>query len=373
MTGGGSDQSLKLLYNTLSKKGHNVDIITVNSDKNNCDSVEPIEYQVPRNRIKEIKRTKNILQKHESYDLYHIFNPGLLVGAGLYKSIGDNPVVGRLNTYNLFCTNISKMDDSCHRDCKTIDKISHDDVKDIKKFVKFPEYLSRTHIIPHIVNNVDLLFAQSPSVKKIYKANGYSNIITIPNFCDPNFPPNRKSSDVRNTNNQPTKFLYVGRLEKQKGIDTLLSAFEQAGTKSKLTIVGDGRMKAKVKSYADSRSNVSYHGWIDHADLFSYYNQSDVFVHPGEWPDPCPRTILESLQCQTPCLVSNVGAPPWMAGDAGTTYRPGDPVDLAETITALSKNDYRLNQLESNTEARVDFFSKDNILPQVIENYNRCV
>ena len=109
--------------------------------------------------------------------------------------------------------------------------------------------------------------------------------------------PNPVTVTVNNHQNDgPAKFLFVGRLEKYKGIDLLLEAWKKTNVSdSTLTIIGAGSMKETIESSINNgNKNIKFLGITDDMELFDEYKKSDVFLYPTRW-DSLPTTILEAL------------------------------------------------------------------------------
>lgn len=109
--------------------------------------------------------------------------------------------------------------------------------------------------------------------------------------------PNPVSITVNIHHNQgPAKFLFVGRLEKYKGIDLLLEAWKKSNVNnSTLTIIGAGSMKEAIESsISNGNKNIKFLGIADEKELFEEYERSDIFLYPTRW-DSLPTTILEAL------------------------------------------------------------------------------
>ena len=109
--------------------------------------------------------------------------------------------------------------------------------------------------------------------------------------------PNPVTVTVNNHQNDgPAKFLFVGRLEKYKGIDLLLEAWKKSNVNnSMLTIIGAGSMKEEIEnSINDGNKSIKFLGIADDPELFDEYKKSDIFLYPTRW-DSLPTTILEAL------------------------------------------------------------------------------
>lgn len=122
------------------------------------------------------------------------------------------------------------------------------------------------------------------------------------------------------------KFLYVGRVSKEKNLETLLQAFEgfskdHAG--ADLVMVGDGpALKELSKKY--KRANIAFTGFLSGEKLAEAYASSDVFVFPS-MTDTFGNAILEAHACGLPAIVADQGGPPEIV----TSHRSGVIVDAS--------------------------------------------
>lgn len=114
------------------------------------------------------------------------------------------------------------------------------------------------------------------------------NIFTVPNGINPQlFYPLK----TRKTQNQ---FLFVGRLEEDKGVKILIESWKKAEryNKASLTIVGNGPLRKYVE---DNLSfNITYKHNISISELSNIYRNSDYFINPTMW-DNFPMVTLEAL------------------------------------------------------------------------------
>jgi len=135
--------------------------------------------------------------------------------------------------------------------------------------------------------------------------------------------------------------LFVGRVERLKGIDKLIQAMPYLQSKSsRLLIVGeDGNRPGEIKSLkaqADRlglTDRVTFTGLVDYEKLPDYYNAADVFVFPSYY-ESFGLAPLESLACGTPVVVTNVGDLINIVHEGKTGYVLADnaPQRLAENI-----------------------------------------
>jgi glycosyltransferase involved in cell wall biosynthesis len=349
LSSGGSSFSLDLMAKGLLERGHSVQIFTTNMHDNNSISKQ-VPYEISdgwadgSNILSDIRGIYSIFEENADHiDIFHVFTPEYLPIAGKYKLDNDSNIVGRLNSYGVFCTNEGKMNGECHKECGLSEKIQHYSGDFQEKLGNLPKFIYQQYISDKYSKNIDVFFAISPQIKNIYSEYGFPSekITVIPNFYDPKFD-NQPINNTPSINNlDKTELLYVGRLEKEKGVDILLSAMTESHMdKFYLRIIGDGSLKNKLENYSNKLNiadQVEFVGWVDYNELPNYYAMSDIFVHPGRWPEPFGRTIIEAIQYECVPIVSDIGAPPWIIGDIGCTFRSEDPEALSKALKKKSK------------------------------------
>jgi len=371
---GGANFSNELILRTLSQKGHDVRIVTLQSQDNVLPrdlECEVIEYEVQlRNPICLIQVLNRVLKNFDDCsDIFHVYKPTLLPFCGVLRERIETPIVGRLNNY-LFCTNPAVMQDNCYMNCTIGKKIKHNSDNINTNLKELPVILHK-HLSNKAVNNVDKLFAVSPAVQEIYSGAGIDGdlIQVIPNFYDPEF---KQPTPYQDTTRKPVRLLYVGRITEVKGIDILIDSLEYLSKPVQVDIVGDGELMDKmIKRTQELKysGDIEFHGWVNHEKLSRYYSDADIFVHPGRWPDPLPRTVMESMQHACVPVVSNVGGPPWMVGSSGLTFERNQPKELGRQIEFLSQSTEVIDDKKASAVKRIRQFDTETVIQQIEEEY----
>jgi glycosyltransferase involved in cell wall biosynthesis len=94
-----------------------------------------------------------------------------------------------------------------------------------------------------------------------------------------------------------------------------------------------------------------------------------VFVHPGRWPEPFGRTVLEAMQFHTPCIVSNVGAPPWIVDQSGLIFDNGDSEDLATKLKQILIDEGLRSSLQKQCGERIQKFQPDSVVDNIEKKF----
>ncbi len=136
-------------------------------------------------------------------------------------------------------------------------------------------------------------------------------------------------------------FLYVGRLQEEKGIQTLIDAF--ADTPYRLKIIGfsnDGYEETLKKSLHGRRHNIEFLGRMDFDRIATYLSSCRATIVPSVWYDNFPNTVLESFAFSKPVIASNLGSLKELVADGvtGLTFTPGDATALRRCVAELAEN-----------------------------------
>lgn len=136
------------------------------------------------------------------------------------------------------------------------------------------------------------------------------------------------------------QLLFVGRLDRQKGLDILERAMDLCGdVPVQLHVIGAQIVSSDARA-ARQRGNVTYHGWMDRARVTGFIARADAVIMPSRW-EGFGLVAIEAMRQGRPVIASRVDALPEVLGDAGILFEPEDPVDLADTIAGLDRAELR--------------------------------
>lgn len=124
-------------------------------------------------------------------------------------------------------------------------------------------------------------------------------------------------------NNSITKFMYVGLLSENKGVDFLIDTFEQTKIECfRLTICGSGTLQKKIEDVCKRDSRICYKGQLDRKELEKEYDDADVLIVPSFWEEPFGRILIEAAQYAVLTIGSNRGGIPEIISTlhCGETY-----------------------------------------------------
>lgn len=136
-------------------------------------------------------------------------------------------------------------------------------------------------------------------------------------------------------------FLYVGRIEKQKGIETLINAFK--GTPHTLKLIGfsNGTFADELKaSLRPDDTNIQFLGRMTFEEIVPYLNSCLCTLVPSEWYDNFPNAILESFAFKKAVIATDFGSLPELVQNnvTGLTFKYKDVDDLRRCIDTMAND-----------------------------------
>ncbi|PTQ51397.1 MAG: Glycosyltransferase [Brockia lithotrophica] len=200
-------------------------------------------------------------------------------------------------------------------------------------------------------NLVDRFIALTEFARKKFIEGGIppEKIVVKPNFVYPDPGPGEGRGGYA---------LFVGRLSPEKGIQTLLKAWELLGGRIPLKIVGDGPLAEEVSKASQKIRGVEWLGRMPPEEVYALMGEAMFLVFPSEGYENFPRVFAEVFAKGTPVIASDIGAAGEIIshGRTGLHFRPGDPEDLAAKVEWLLGRPRELERMRR--EARAEYEAK---------------
>lgn len=194
-------------------------------------------------------------------------------------------------------------------------------------------------------DQMDLLFVPSRTYRDDLLERGFDDarLRLLPRGVDVEvFHPSRRDPRFwqRFGRQEGFKFLYVGRVSKEKNLDVLIEAFlalRELGDDAELVVVGDGPYRVELERRYP-QSGVVFTGLLEGADLATAYASADLFVFPSR-TDTFGNVVLEAQASGLPVLVSDrCGAHEIVADEGwGTILDTSLPGPLARAMEQLRR------------------------------------
>ena len=204
-------------------------------------------------------------------------------------------------------------------------------------------------------------------------------IVVVPNpISKTRFTPTAKS--------QKQIVLYAGRLERNKGAETIMAAMPillQRFPAIEFRLVGSDSMDRDGKSWREKienslsqvdKSRVHFEE-TSREELTHAYQQAAVCILPSTWENS-PYALLEAMACATPVIACDSGGAPELIenGVSGFLIPVNDPDMLAARIGELLSDQSLRSTMGQNARLRIEeFFSSDRVVPKMVAAYDHAM
>ena len=169
---------------------------------------------------------------------------------------------------------------------------------------------------------MDRFIAPSEFVRQTFSESDLEiDATVIPHFVSPMSLVEKERQDY---------YLFVGRLERAKGLHTIIPLFGE--TKRRLVVIGSGNEDASLRVQAERYSTIEFLGRLPYAELPNFYARARAMIVPSICYETFGLTVLESLQQQTPAVVSDFGAPREIIQETGGGAVYHDVEELREIL-----------------------------------------
>jgi glycosyltransferase involved in cell wall biosynthesis len=317
---GGEDAVVRDEIELLRRRGHGVKLLEQDNDaihgiRGNLLASTSIFYSA-RSR----KRIKEVIDDFRP-DILHVHNwfPLLSPSVILEADASGIPVVQTLHNFRMLCANaLLYRDGAVCTDCigksLPVDGIVHGCYRNSRAGSAIVTAAYAFHRLMHTWDRVTLFIAVSAFEREILLLGGLpaEKVVVKPNFVGLDI-----GKPKRNPENAA---LFVGRLSPEKGIGTLLSAWNTGKIQLRLKIIGDGPMIDDVRACAASNPGVEYLGSQPSDNVYREMAKAQFLVFPSEWFETFGRTVIEAFSQGTPVLAADLGCVRELVEDGVTGY-----------------------------------------------------
>ena len=334
---GGSEWSTHDLAKLLAKKGHKVSILTPNYGAHTNQIIEEINiFRFPF--IKKLKNPKEAITPwwtnnlfwfiyttfyiwwftvKNKPDIIHIHSNEFIPAAVIVSKINNKKSIVTIRDYQILCNLgfcLWHKDLACQSIVEYLKKDfsffyqNYSDRKSLLKYIYLQAAAIRgwfmQKIIKYFARQIDFKIAVSQKVSQVFTKNKFLNLHVINNPILIHQTPTKAF---------PDRIIYVGKLSPGKGVNLLLDAFIKVQRNLpdlKLLIVGSGILESKllieVKKHKLSKK-VEFMGQVNHDEVLDLTRRSSFAIVPSVWPEPLPRSALETLLSGVPVIASARG------------------------------------------------------------------
>ena len=295
--------------------------------------------------------------RERRYDVLHVQNFFPLISPSVYYAARaeDTPVVQTLHQYRLLCPvgtlfRAGRVCEDCLGKAFPWPGVLHGCYRNSRAASGAVATMLSLHRMRGTWENlVDVYIALTNFGRDKFIGGGLpaERIMVKPNFVFPDPQPGPGDGGYA---------LFIGRLVPEKGIETLLAAWQRLGGRIPLKIVGDGPLAPRVADAAKRVPGVQYLGWQPSPEVLSLMGEAEFLVLPSSWYEGGqPIVAIEAFATGTPVIASRLGAMAEVIdhGQSGLLFHPGDPDDLVSQVDWALRHGAQLSSMRA--RARSEF------------------
>jgi phosphatidylinositol alpha-mannosyltransferase len=206
-----------------------------------------------------------------------------------------------------------------------------------------------------------------------------SKCVVIPNAIDVKSLKDRFQRIQKNLQEPEFDLLFVGRLEKRKGIEWLLRSLDLLHKEEKvvtLKIVGHGPLKDDLQRFVstnDLEEHVRFLGYVSDTRLLELFLLTKCIVVPSFY-EGVPGVAIEAMTAGKPLIVSNIPGLAELIVNGGNGFIV-NPMDTQGLISAIDKilashNFKSLNELNEKLLASFDW---EVVASKILDTYHEAL
>jgi glycosyltransferase involved in cell wall biosynthesis len=198
---------------------------------------------------------------------------------------------------------------------------------------KPPQLWRYTGLLDRMASHVDQFLAPSRFTARMHAERGFTQPLAyLPNFID------RVDSDWQSPAPRPQEnpyFLFVGRLEPIKGLQTLIQLWNRV-PECDLLVAGTGDYEPRLRAMAAGNPRIKFLGPLPQVELGALYYHALACIVPSITYETFGLTSVEAFARKTPVVVRNLGALPEVVHDSGGGFAYTSDEELLDDLGRIA-------------------------------------
>jgi phosphatidylinositol alpha-mannosyltransferase len=239
-------------------------------------------------------------------------------------------------------------------------------------------YYGRPLLQPYLAHLHRGIAVSEPAREFVHKYFPDFPLRVIPNGIDVDVY-NPGLAPIRHLRDDKVNILFLGRLEKRKGLGDLLRGYRFMKSRvpqSRLIVVGDGPLRGEVESYISRHrlQDVVLVGYVPDSVKPRYYNSADIFCAPATGAESFGIVLLEAMASGLPVVATEI--PGYMSvlepGLDSLTVRPKGWAELGAALVILARDPMLRRRMGAYAHEKARRYSWVSVTSQVVEVYEEA-
>ncbi len=353
---GGEDKVFANETELLEAHGDQVIRFTISNDQASDSS--PIDLAKATIWNADIYQELRSIIRKERPQVAHFYNTFLLISPAAYHAAKAEgiPVVQSLQNYRLLCPNKgllfreNKICEECVGKFFPWPGVVHGCYRDSRpQTAVIAAMLTFHRALQTYQNKIDIFMPTIDFVGEKHVEGGFpaEKMMVKPNFLDPDPGAGAGEGDF---------VLYVGRLTEEKGILTLLKAWETLGSHIPLKLIGSGPLTEYTEQAARRNPGVEYLGFKPMEEIYELMGKARALVCPSEWYEPFGLVVIEAYAKGTPVIAGKEGSLKTLVEHqrTGLHFAPGQADKLVKAVEWMLAHPQEWQQMRKAVRAEFE-------------------
>jgi glycosyltransferase involved in cell wall biosynthesis len=298
------------------------------------------------------------------FDVVNFHNVSLLGGPGLLR-LGSGIKLYMAHEHWLVCP--SHVLWRHHREpC-----IGRQCLRCVMSYRRPPQLWRYTRRLEEATRHVDSFIAMSEFSRDKHREFGFEPEMEVLPYFLPEAPSSGPGTATKAPHDRPY-FLFVGRLETIKGLDTVIPVFREY-TGADLLVAGDGTQAAALAALAGNSGRVRFLGRLRVDTLASYYRHALALIVPSVGFETFGIILIEAFQNGTPVIARRIGPFPEIVELARAGELFESSADLVAAMRKIQGDPaYRERLSRNGADAVRRYWSEDAVVPRYLDIVRRA-
>jgi glycosyltransferase involved in cell wall biosynthesis len=214
-------------------------------------------------------------------------------------------------------------------------------------YQRLPQPWRYTGTLSRSVQHVDAFIAMSQFSRTKHREFGFSREMEVLPYFLPDPDPAALAPSPGDSPHPRPYFLFVGRLEPIKGLDTVIPVFRQY-TGADLVVAGDGTQAGMLRALASGLPNVQFLGRIPTDELSRYYRNALALIVPSVGFETFGIILIEAFRSGTPVIARHIGPFPEIIERAESGELFANTEELVAAMHRIQDDPIRRDELGRN-------------------------
>jgi glycosyltransferase involved in cell wall biosynthesis len=304
------------------------------------------------------RQIQKIVEERE-FDVLH-FNNVSLVGGPSLLAYGDGIKVYEAHEHWLVCPSHVLW----RHDREPCDE--QQCLRCVLRHRRPPQLWRYTGLLERHLDEVDVFVAKSEFSRRKHREFGFPRDMEVLPYFLPERP-NARTPDQGPSPHDRPYFLFVGRLERIKGLDDIIPVFERYED-ADLLIAGAGGHEETLRAIADGNPRVRFLGRVNPDDLDDLYRHAQALIVPSNCYETFGIIVIEAFRQGTPVVARRIGPLPELVerADAGELFE--SPDEMAAALRRIQRDPEARSQQGANARAAFSqYWTEAAVIPRYLQ------